>query len=240
MPVRPDEATRVVVLVGAGVSLASGVPSFRDRTGLWGDRKLADVASPEAWATDRDTVRAIHDQHRIDLAPLLPNDAHEALARLQQRWGPDRVTLANLCVDSMLEKAGAPHPYELLGSLFRLRCEATAAHPAVGVFGKQSPTATCRLCGAPLRPDVVWHGEPAQHLDVVHEAVKSCGVYLAVGTSARLPEVKELLRLAKEAGASTIEVNPNPSGLDYDHVLAEPAELAVPGLVAGWLNEDNG
>lgn len=238
MTVRPDDATSVVVLVGAGVSLASGVPSFRDRTGLWGDKKLSEVASPEAWATDRDSVREIHDQHRIDLAPLLPNDAHEALARLQQRWGPERVTLANLCVDSMLEKAGAPHPYELLGSLFRLRCEADASHAAVGVFGKQNPSATCRLCGAGLRPDVVWHGERAQHLDTVFSALDACGVYLAVGTSARLAEVQEMLDRAKRAGARTIEINPNPSGLDYDHVMKEPAETAVPRLVAEWLREE--
>ena len=79
---RAHEGTRVGVLSGAGLSKASGVPTFRDADGLWEGHQVEEVATPEAWFRDRELVRRFYDARRIACAQVLPNDAHEALARL--------------------------------------------------------------------------------------------------------------------------------------------------------------
>ncbi|HEU5249029.1 MAG TPA: Sir2 family NAD-dependent protein deacetylase, partial [Thermoanaerobaculia bacterium] len=49
---RLAEAKRVTVVTGAGVSAASGVPTFRGADGLWSSFRVEDLATPEAFARD--------------------------------------------------------------------------------------------------------------------------------------------------------------------------------------------
>jgi NAD-dependent deacetylase len=41
--------TAVVILTGAGISAESGLPTFRDKDGLWEGHRVEDVACPEAF-----------------------------------------------------------------------------------------------------------------------------------------------------------------------------------------------
>ena len=50
---RPEESARIVVLSGAGLSAASGVPTFRDKGGLWEGQRVEEVATPGAWPVPR-------------------------------------------------------------------------------------------------------------------------------------------------------------------------------------------
>ena len=53
---RLSPAARITVLTGAGVSAASGVPTFRGPSGLWRDFRPEELATPEAFARDPKTV----------------------------------------------------------------------------------------------------------------------------------------------------------------------------------------
>ena len=59
-----DDATRVLVLTGAGISAESGVPTFRDSNGLWEQHRYEDVASPEGFARDPELVWRFYSQRR--------------------------------------------------------------------------------------------------------------------------------------------------------------------------------
>jgi NAD-dependent protein deacetylase/lipoamidase len=78
----------IVVLTGAGISVESGLPSFRGAGGLWEGWRLEDVATPEAFARDPSTVQRFYDQRRRQLLneDIRPNAAHLALAELERRW----------------------------------------------------------------------------------------------------------------------------------------------------------
>ena len=238
MELSADEGTRVVVLSGAGLSKASGIPTFRDADGLWEGHEVTDVATPDAWQRDCDTVRRFYDERRINCASVLPNAAHFALSRLQHAVGVARCTLITQNIDGLLQKAGADHVIEMHGSLFRLRCEHDASHPCVGVFGPQNPTQTCKICGSRMRPDVVWFGEVPYDMDKIERAVTNCDLFLSVGTSGLVYPAAGLSALARAHGATTIEINPVPSGGPFDEVVAEPAETALPRVIGKWLNED--
>lgn len=228
---------RVVVLSGAGLSKASGIPTFRDADGLWRGNRPEQLATPEAWRRDPDNVRAFYDHRRVHCAQVLPNPAHEALSRLQHALGVKRVTLVTQNVDGLLEKAGAVETIEMHGSLWRLRCEASVDHPRVGVYGAQDPNRRCALCKAKMRPDVVWFGEVPEHLDRIASAVQSCDVFVSVGTSGVVYPAAGLVDVARDHGAWCVEVNPEPSGGRFDEVFAGNAEDVLPELVARWLDE---
>jgi len=71
----------------------------------------------------------------------------------------------------------------------------------------------------------------------IEEAVASCEIFVAVGTSGTVFPAAGLASLAKRSGAHTVEINPAPSGGPFDTVIDAPAEVAVPRLVADWLQE---
>lgn len=235
-PLPPD--ARVVVLSGAGLSKASGVPTFRDADGLWEGHRVEDVATPAAWTRNRELVRRFYDLRRNACARVEPNPGHLAMARLQQTLGPARCALITQNIDGLLQKGGCPDVIEMHGSLWRLRCEYDEHHPRVPVHGDQDPQARCEDCGALLRPDVVWFDEMPYELDRIEEVVIRCTVFLSVGTSGVVYPAAGLSAVARRMGAHCIEVNPVPSGSSFHEVLAEPAETALPSLVDRWLGGD--
>lgn len=239
-PPRPQE--RVVILSGAGLSAASGVPTFRGPGGWWRGYRATDLATPEAWFADRDLVRAFYDMRRLALAQVRPNPGHDALVALQAAWGAERVVLVTQNVDGLLGQAAglsaaglSATVLEMHGSLWRLCCEASReAHPTVAISGAQDPLARCAACGAPLRPDIVWFGEVPEHLDRIGRALATCSVFLSVGTSGVVYPAAGFVDQARRAGARCLEINPEPSGGAFHASRAEGAEGALPTLLHAW------
>jgi NAD-dependent deacetylase len=232
-PLPPD--ARIAVLSGAGLSAASGIPTFRDSRGLWEGHDPMQVATPEAWLADRDLVRRFYDDRRVAADTCAPNDGHRALARLQRELGPERCTLITQNIDNLLTAAGAPHVLEMHGSLFHLRCERDEGHPWVEHRGVQEPDTVCAVCGGGLRPAVVWFGEIPRYLDAIQEAVIGCDLFVSVGTSGVVYPAAGLVALASRAGARTLEVNPEPSPAPFDERVVEGSETALPRVVRTWL-----
>ncbi len=229
------DLSRVVILSGAGLSAASGIPTFRDADGLWEGHKVEEVATPRAWFRSRATVRRFYDERRLACARVDANPGHLALARLQQGWGADRVVLVTQNIDGLLTAAGAASVIEMHGSLHTLRCEASDAHPRVPVRGEQDPDAACSACGGALRPDIVWFGEMPYSMGEIGAAVAHCTTFVSVGTSGVVYPAAGLAARARAGGAYCLEVNPAPSGGPFHRVLAEGSEIALPGLVDAWI-----
>lgn len=228
---------RVVVLVGAGLSAASGVPTFRDADGLWEGYDVTQVATPEAWDRDPPLVRRFYDERRSACTQVEPNPGHTALARLQRSWGVDRMLLVSQNIDALLSKAGALEVLDMHGSLWRLRCEHDEQHPVVPVHGDQDPDARC-TCGGRLRPDVVWFGEMPRFMARIGQALSACDTFLAVGTSGVVYPAAGFGEVARREGAHTVELNPQPSGSPwFQTVIAEGSETALPRIVSGWLHD---
>jgi NAD-dependent deacetylase len=228
-------ARRITVLSGAGLSAASGIATFRGPGGLWEGHRVEDVATPEAWARNPALVRRFYDARRAGCAPAEPNAGHRALARLQASR-PIDTYLVTQNIDDLLDKAGCTNVIEMHGSLWRLRCSADLQHPRVEERGDQDPRGRCEICGAALRPDVVWFGEIPYDLDHIQALVLASDLFVAVGTSGLVYPAAGYGGLAARAGIPTLEINPEPSGARwFRDVLAEGAETALPRLVDAWL-----
>lgn len=226
---------RVTVITGAGVSAASGVPTFRGADGLWKRFRVEELATPAAFGRDPEIVWEWYDWRRSQIASCAPNAAHHVLAAWSLRF--PRFTLITQNVDGLHERAGTAHVLRFHGSIWALRCaRACAASPAqwddaTAPFPSLPPR--CPHCGGLARPGVVWFGERLD-MDVVEASVAAtaCDVFLTIGTSATVYPAAGLMDHARQHGALTVEVNPDstPASAVVDIALAGPAEAVLPEI----------
>ncbi|WP_395019872.1 NAD-dependent deacetylase [Dongia sp.] len=231
-------ASRVVFFTGAGVSAESGLPTFRDaQTGLWANYKPQDLATPEAFARDPQTVWRWYQWRRRVHADVTPNPAHHAIAAFEARL-PEAV-LVTQNVDRLHELAGSPAPIHLHGSVFRNKCASCGIEMPEVPHDLETPPA-CPDCGGLCRPDVVWFGEglpPAPWQAAVDAAVKA-EVVISIGTSATVHPAARIPLVAREAGALVVQVNPEPTPQDKIALnLRGKAGAVLPALLAAVWGE---
>ncbi len=205
-------AQRVVALTGAGISAESGVPTFRDAlTGLWARFRAEDLATPEAFSRNPKLVWDWYAMRRGLVRRAEPNQGHLALARLEG-LAPG-FTLITQNVDGLHQRAGSRAIVELHGNLERARCSREGTVLADWVECENGPP-PCPVCGADLRPDVVWFGEslPEAALREARRSAAECDVFLSVGTSNLVEPAASLPWLAASAGATVAVVNTTMEG----------------------------
>jgi NAD-dependent deacetylase len=222
----------VVALTGSGISAESGVPTFRDaQTGLWERYDPHRLATPGAFARDPELVWRWYAWRRDLVEAAGPNAGHEALARLERSVPGFSLVTQN--VDGLHGEAGSENVLELHGNIRRSRC--SAENLTVEPEETDHVPPLCPNCGAPLRPDVVWFGEalPAAEARAASEAARSCDLFLSVGTSGLVYPAAALPYEALEAGATVVEVNPEPTPLasDAHYSLRGRAGEVLPELV---------
>jgi NAD-dependent deacetylase len=214
------DATRVISLTGAGISAESGVPTFRGAGGLWKSFRPEELATPEAFRRDPQTVWEWYAWRRGLIADCAPNAGHTALACFALRHGGKSIITQNvdgLHTRAAHEAAGqadpdAAVPIEVHGAIDRDRCSRCAARTP-GVTDVDVSAADtlphCDACGGMLRPDVVWFGE-ALEPDVIARAfdtARAADVCLVVGTSALVHPAASVPMVTVENGGHIIEVN---------------------------------
>jgi len=213
----------LVVLTGAGVSQASGIPTFRGPQGQISEAymRVADgnnVATllPEMWAT--------HGAARGRLMKIAPNPAHVTLANWETKWRDGReITIVTQNVDGLHQLAGSANVIEIHGSLRRSRCTNVSCNsePFVDDWTPdesfvENPTwekvPRCSVCDSVLRPDITLFNEalPLDELQRVKHALRDCDLFLAVGTSGAVAPASEFVRGAAYNKARTILVNLTP------------------------------
>lgn len=80
-----NKSTRILALLGAGLSASSGLPTFRGAGGLWRTHDATSLATPEAFQRDPGLVWQFYSYRRHMALGVKPNPAHYALAELAKR-----------------------------------------------------------------------------------------------------------------------------------------------------------
>lgn len=229
-------AEHVCVLTGAGTSAESGIPTFRDAlTGHWAQFTPQQLATPDAFAQHPKRVWQWYAARRAQVRTAHPNPGHVALATLATRVS--HCTLVTQNVDDLHQRAGSRDIVPLHGSLMRARCSAGCAGIIEPTDDMAEAPPPCVQCGAPMRPDVVWFGEPLPMdlYEVARSAAVACDVFLSVGTSNVVEPAASLPWIAAAHGATVIVVNPTMDGQRRGpSVLAVegPSGVMLPRLIA--------
>ena len=216
-------------MTGAGVSAASGVPTFRGKNGLWKHHRPEALATPEAFERDPTLVWEWYDWRRRLIAACTPNRAHTVLAAWSRRY--PAFTLITQNVDGLHERAGTVDVVRFHGSIWDVRCWRACASSPISWHDDRVPLQTippaCPYCGGPLRPGVVWFGEGIDPAVIARcELATRCDLFLTIGTSSLVHPAAGLMQLAHRHGAFTVEINPEATPLsgEIDLVLRGPAE----------------
>jgi NAD-dependent deacetylase len=170
---------KLIVLSGAGISMESGIPTFRDSNGLWEGYRVEEVASPEGWRQDPGKVLEFYNQRRKKALEVSPNRAHFIVAELQEHFD---VVVVTQNVDDLHERAGSRQVIHLHGSLFESRSTAddSLVYP---IKGWQLNLGDKCEKGFQLRPNIVWFGEMVPLMDAAAKHASTADIFIVVGTS---------------------------------------------------------
>ena len=218
------EAQRCVVLTGAGVSTESGIPDFRSPTGIWAEFDPLEYASIDAFRRDPAKVWSFYAPRFAMLTEAEPNDAHRALAALEDAGFVRAIVTQN--IDLLHERGGSRNVVEVHGSIRTSTCpRCRASYPLAEVLPQveEAGIARCTACGAVLKPDVVFFGElmPVDAMDRALQLAREAALLLVVGSSLEVYPVAGLPLETVQAGGRLAIVNRDPTPFDRD------AELVV-------------
>jgi NAD-dependent deacetylase len=231
------KARTVAVLTGAGVSAESGIPTFRDAMdGLWSKFDPHELASPEGFARDPETVTRWYDWRREKCGAAKPNPAHLALARLEEHLAAQgrAFTLLTQNVDRLHQAAGSRNVVELHGTIWVWRCTRCGVEREERgePFTEYPPRC---VCGGARRPSVVWFGEtlPEGAMQTAGDALEACDLFFSIGTSAVVEPAASFIHSARRHGAKTVEINREPTPITpvVDWTLLGKAGEILPEVV---------
>ena len=108
---------KIVVLTGAGMSVESGLKTFRDADGLWEEYPVQQVATHEGWLADPTLVTNFYNMLRKKCWGVKPNEGHKLVAKLEEQYD---VTVVTQNVDNLHEMAGSSKVIHLHGELMKV------------------------------------------------------------------------------------------------------------------------
>lgn len=221
---------KIVILTGAGISAESGLGTYRGPGGLWNDKRIADLATPEGFARDPVRFAEFHNARRLKHLEAEPNAAHVAIARLQRDY-PGETVLVTQNVDRLHERGGATqvlHMHGVSDDMLCSQCRERFTQPFEIPWDIKKRCPSCG--GGPLRPDTVWFGEMPYHMNEIEDHLAGCDLFVAIGTSGNVYPAAGFVRIAQMVGARTLEINLEASEVtsDFEEVIRGKASETVP------------
>jgi NAD-dependent deacetylase len=207
-----------VVLTGAGISVPSGIPDFRTPgKGVWTKVDPMKVAHIDAFHRDTRRFWEYYRPRFESLADKEPNDAHRALAELEDRGLVEAVVTQN--VDRLHRKAGSKRVIEVHGSIASSSCTTCGARFALGevvALFDEDGIATCSGCMGKVKPDVVLFGEllPESAMSQAQALCQRAELLVCVGSSLEVYPVAGLPELTLAGGGRLAIVTQGPTPYD--------------------------
>lgn len=233
-------AQYVIALVGAGISVESGIPPFRGAGGLWTkhgeppmDGYQRFVSDPAAGWRDMLARRGSDDEFSRAIASAVPNAAHLALAELESMRVLRHTITQN--IDNLHFDAGSVSVTEIHGNRTKVRCIDCGGRWRFEEIDLGELPPPCQRCGGVLKSDTVMFGEqiPRAALAECYEQVALADCILIAGTSATVTPAARFPQMVLERGGVLLEVNPEATPFSSVAIasIRAPAGEVLPQLV---------
>ncbi|MEM8882976.1 MAG: NAD-dependent deacylase [Planctomycetota bacterium] len=226
--IRLADFERPLFFTGAGLSVESGIPTYRGAGGVWEEYDYESYACQRAFDADPEKVWDFHDLRRAKVAEAEPNEGHRIIAETQARCPGTRIVTQN--IDGLHQRAGATDVVELHGSLWRLR------HKRETIENFEVPLGARRHAdGGYWRPAIVWFEDALDPLvlQAAANALQECDLLVSIGTSGVVYPAAELPRIAVRRAIPCVEINPEETPVSrwYTHALRGPASEMLRSLI---------
>lgn len=225
--------TKITVISGAGVSHASGIPTFRGKDGLWKNYDPSELATPSAFANDPKLVWEWYKWRLNIILKTNPNQAHIKLAEVETRFN---IVILTQNVDDLHERAGSQNVTHLHGEIRQARCIDCREKFTwtLDLLETANEIPLCNTCGSVCRPDVVWFGEflDSSIIHACNERLSITDVLIVAGTSGVVYPVAQFPFLAKRYNPRVkiyeFNLNHTPISSISTETILGPVEETIP------------
>jgi len=206
-----QKAKHVTAFTGAGISVESGIPPFRGENGIWGKYDPQVLELDYFFRNPERSWNVIKEIFYDFFGNAKPNDAHIGIANWEHKGKVKAVITQN--IDNLHQEAGSSVVHEFHGNSKHLICTKCGLRKAVDEETFASLPPLCPECGGLLKPDFIFFGEaiPSDAYEHSVEESRLADVFLLVGTTGEVVPASYIPQMAKQQGATIIEINPNPS-----------------------------
>lgn len=227
----------ILILTGAGISAESGLATFRSANGLWNNHRVEDVATIEGFQRNPALVHEFYNGLKEEIQKAKPNAAHLAITELQKNY-PGQINVVTQNVDTLHEKAGNQNVYHIHGQINQAVC-LNCGHilETFGDVDMQTACPHCQVAGM-MKPNIVFFGENLLCMNEVDRLLRSCDLFVSIGTSGVVYPAAGFVQTAKYYGADTIEFTLETTANNYlfDRHVYGPAGQTFPPYVEELLN----
>jgi len=175
---------KIVVLTGAGMSVESGLKTFRDADGLWEEYPVQQVATHEGWLANPTLVTNFYNMLRKKCWGVKPNEGHRLVAKLEEHYD---VTVVTQNVDNLHEQAGSTKVIHLHGELMKVCSSRDVDDPRYQVTltpeNCEVEPGTLAGDGSLLRPFIVFFGESVPMIGPAADEASDADIFIIIGTS---------------------------------------------------------
>jgi NAD-dependent deacetylase len=228
-----EDARRVVVFTGAGISTESGIPDFRSPGGIWA--KQSPIYFEEFLSSEearRETWRRRFAGDTV-LRAARPNRGHVAVAELVREGKVSAVITQN--IDGLHQASGVPaeQVIELHGNTTYAACLDCARRYEIdallAAFERHGTAPRCDGCGGLVKTATISFGQsmPVEAMRRAEQETLAADLFLAIGSSLVVYPAAGFPELAKRNGAALVIVNREPTGLDAIADLVVNNEIGV-------------
>ncbi|MGD8189930.1 NAD-dependent protein deacylase [Brevibacillus ginsengisoli] len=191
-----QQANRIAVLTGAGISTESGIPDFRSDAGLWNRHTEHKLSSEYFYYNPKDFWKFYKELFSLKVAETFqPNAGHRFLVELES-LGKD-VTIITQNIDGLHQKAGSTRVYEVHGNAKGAHCHACMTpYPLDYIMKMDVPVCTNEYCKEILKPNIVLFGDAVQELEPSVAAVENADLFIVMGSSLKVTPVNQLVPIA--------------------------------------------
>ncbi len=223
----------LVILTGAGMSVESGLSTFRDSGGLWDKYPVSQVATIDGYERDPELVIKFYNNLRKQLLTVFPNKGHEIIAELEKYYN---VVVITQNVDNLHEKAGSKKVIHLHGELTKVT---STKNPNDPKYIKELSPENFEIAmgqkaedGSQLRPFIVWFGEAVPMIEEAIQFAHEADIFVVIGTSLNVYPAAGLLNYVRP-GVSVYIIDPNnvplPNNSNY-HLIKKGASKGMEEL----------
>lgn len=225
----------ITAFTGAGISVESGIPSYRGEGGLWTkyDTKVLDLNY--FYNNPKDAWEVIREIFYDYFGKAKPNPAHFALAKLEQESNLKAIITQN--IDNLHYEAGNKNVYEFHGNSKIMLCTKCGKKHKVENVKLDKLPPKCSACGGLLKPDFVFFGEgiPQDAYTKSFAEAEKADVFILIGVTGLVEPAASIPRIAKQKGATIIEINPQRTA--YTETITDIFLQGKAGEVMIQLNE---
>lgn len=217
---------KIVVLTGAGMSVESGLKTFRDADGLWENYPVAQVATHEGWLENPTLVTNFYNMLRKKCLDAKPNEGHKLVAELEKKYD---VTVVTQNVDNLHEAAGSSKVIHLHGELMKVCSSRDVDNPR---YQQHLTADNCEVKpgtlagdGSLLRPFIVFFGEGVPMISRAADEAEQADIFIIIGTSLNVYPAAGLVQYVRP-GVPVYLIDPHPinAGSNVQQIQAGASE----------------